>query len=278
VRIPSILAVSLAAVLASSLMLVGPFSINNILPAKHDQHSQEAEAAVLPLTIRDRFTEKELAGDAAAGSQFMKVNEDFIDPENHCEFCTRVEYKPGPEGQAGFSYEDLKGLDLSGAKKVRFWVMGEEGDEKIKFKVAGKNLDKLQESLGKLTSKLTKSIFKSERFALTTEQVTLDKDWKKYEIDLSGVDLKEITHPFAFELSGNGVQKEVVFIKGVVYDNQPAEEPLAATAEDQTEPLTAGIVSNNTEGVAPVIFDFEANATGGTEPYSISQPILSKWT
>jgi hypothetical protein len=265
VRIPTILAISLAAVLASSLMLVGPFSINNILPAKHDQQLQEAEAAVLPLTIRDRFTEKEMAGDAVAGSQFMNVNEDFVDPENHCEFCTRVEYKPGPEGQAGFSYKDLKGLDLSGAKKVRFWVMGEEGDEKIKFKVAGKSLDKLQEKLGKLT----KSIFKSERFALTTNQLTLDNKWKEYEIDLSGVDLKEITHPFAFELSGNGAQKEVVFIKGVVYDNKPAEEPLAATAEDLTEPLAAGIVSNDTEGVAPATFDFEANVTGGTEPYSI---------
>lgn len=235
-KIPTILAISLAAVLASSLLLVGPFSIGNIFPAKHDDHVQEAEAQTLPLVVRDRFTAKQLAGDAEAGSEFLKVNEEFIDPENHCEFCTRVEYVPGPQGEAGFSYEDVTGLDLAGAEKVRFWVMGEEGNEKIKFKLAGKSLDKIQD---KLTSKLTKSIFKTERFALTTEEVTLDDDWKKYEVDLSGVDLKEITHPFAFELSENGAQKQVLYIKGVVYDDEPAVDALATVEEPEGEPQAA---------------------------------------
>jgi hypothetical protein len=232
VRVPIILAVSLVAVLAGSIFLASPFSINNIIP-KQD-NAQQAEAAALPLVIRDRFAEKEVAGDAEAGSRFFKVDENFVDPENHCEFCTRVEYTPGPQGTAGFSYEDLKGLDLSNAKKARFWVMGEEGDEKIKFKLAGKSLDKLEDKLGKLPDKLAKSIFKNERFALTTEQVTLDDKWKKYEVDLSGVDLKDITHPFAFELAGNSGQKQVLFIKGVVYDDQPAVDALATTAEDET--------------------------------------------
>jgi hypothetical protein len=262
--IPSVLAVSLAAVLASSLLLIGPFSIDNILPAKNNNYPQEAEAVVLPLVVRDHFTAMEMAGDADVGSRFMTVNEDFVDPENHCEFCTRVEYTPGPQGQAGFSYQDLKGQDLSSAKNVQFWVMGEEGGEKIKFKVAGKSLDKLQD-------KLTKSIFKSERFALTTEEVKLEDDWKKYEVDLSGVDLKGITHPFAFELSkGNSGQKQVVYIKGVVYDEKPAEDPLTATAEELIEELTADIISNGTKGVAPATFKLEANTTGGTEPYLVS--------
>lgn len=232
-RIPVILAISLGAVLASSLLLVGPFSIGNIFPAKRDDNVLEAEAQALPLVVRDRFTAKQMAGDAEDGSRFLKVDEEFIDPENHCEFCTRVEYVPGPQGAAGFSYEDATGLDLSGAKQVRFWVMGEEGNEKIKFKLAGKSLDKIQD---KLTSKLTKSIFKTERFALTTEEVTLDDDWKKYEVDLTGVDLKGITHPFAFELSENGAQKQVLYIKGVVYDDEPAANALATVEEPETAP------------------------------------------
>ncbi|HEV8405076.1 MAG TPA: PKD domain-containing protein [Nitrososphaera sp.] len=269
--IPSVLALSLAAVLASSLLLIGPFSIDNILPAKNNNYTQGAEAVVLPLVVRDHFTAMEMAGDAEADSRFMTVNENFVDPENHCEFCTRVEYRPGPQGQAGFSYQDLKGLDLSGAKNVRFWVMGEEGGEKIKFKVAGKGIDKLQDKLGKLTDKLTKSIFKSERFALTTEEVTLDDDWKKYEVDLSGIDLKGITHPFAFELfKGNSAQKQVVYIKGVVYDEKPAEDPLTANAEELIGQPTANIISNGTEGVAPATFKLESNITGGKEPYLVS--------
>ena len=251
-------------------MLVGPFSLNNMLPARHEEHAQKAEAAILPLMIRDRFTAKQMAGDAVSGSQFLKINEEFLDPENHCEFCTRVEYVPGPEGVAGFSYEDLIGLDLSGAKRASFWVMGEEGGEKIKFKLAGKSLDKIEDKPGKLKSKLTKSIFKSERFALTTEEVTLGDDWKKYEVDLSDVDLEEITHPFAFELSKNGVEKQVLYIKGVIYDDEPAADPLATIEEEFIEPLKAEIISNNTEGIAPTTFEFEANITGGIEPYSIN--------
>jgi PKD repeat protein len=147
--------------------------------------------------------------------------------------------------------------------------MGEEGNEQIKFKLAGKNLDKIKGKLGGLSGKLTKSIFKTERFALTTQEVILDSDWKKYEVDLTGVDLKGITHPFGFELSANGGQKQIVYIKGVVYDDKPAENPLAATGEDFIEPLAAEIISNTTNGVAPATFEFGANVTGGTEPYSI---------
>jgi hypothetical protein len=233
VRIPTILAISLAAVLTSSILLVGPVSIGSIFTANDDSHVQEAEAQTLPLIVRDEFRERLMVGDAEAGSQFLKVNEEFVDPENHCEFCMRVEYVPGPEGQAGFSYENLKGLDLSNAKKVRFWVMGEEGNEKITFKLAGKSIDKLQNRLDELESKLD-SIFESERFALTTQEVTLDDDWKKYEVDLSGVDLKGITHPFAFELAENGTEKEILYIKGVVYDDEQAVDALETVAEEES--------------------------------------------
>ena len=37
-----------------------------------------------------------------------------------------------------------------------------------------------------------------------------------------------------------------------------------------TDPLTVEITSSDTEGVAPATFEFEANVTGGTEPYTYS--------
>jgi PKD repeat protein len=40
--------------------------------------------------------------------------------------------------------------------------------------------------------------------------------------------------------------------------------------EQPTNPLIVEIISNSTEGVAPATFEFEANITGGTEPYTIS--------
>jgi hypothetical protein len=226
--------------------------------------------------VRDRFHEKKIAGDA----NNIKVNEDFVDPERHCEFCTLVEYRPGPRGVAGFAYENDAGLDLTGAKKLRFWMMGEEGNEKIKFKIAGKRSpDNIQDRPPDSSpNRPTDSIFESESFALTTEEVTLANDWRRYEVDLSGVSLDDITHPLGFELSkGNGAQKQLIYIKGLVFEDEPVEEAYTlATVKEEEEviitqqPLTVKIISNGTQGIAPATFEFQANATGGIEPYAIS--------
>jgi PKD repeat protein len=40
--------------------------------------------------------------------------------------------------------------------------------------------------------------------------------------------------------------------------------------EESTELLTAEIISNGTQGVAPATFEFQSNLTGGTEPYTYS--------
>src|SRR5688572_16054906 len=120
--LPIILGISVVTVLASSLMLIGVFSLDSIIPSKAlDYHIQEAGAQALPLEVRDRFSEKKLAGEA----NNIRVHEDFVDPERRCEFCTLIEYRPGPRGMAGFAYENDAGLDLTGANKVRFWIMGE---------------------------------------------------------------------------------------------------------------------------------------------------------
>src|SRR5215203_5790812 len=46
----------------------------------------------------------------------------------------------------------------------------------------------------------------------------------------------------------------------------PEEEELAE--EESTELLTVGIISNGTESVVPATFEFQANLTGGIEPYT----------
>jgi PKD domain-containing protein len=267
-KLPVFLIISVVAVLASSFMLAGVFSLDSIiLSTGHDTYIQKAGAQALPFEVRDRFSEKKFAGDA----NNIEVNEDFVDPENHCEFCTFIEYTPGPRGAAGFAYESDAGLDLTDAKKMRFWIMGEEGNERIKFKIAGKSFDNIED---RRPNRPTNSIFESERFALTTEEVTLASDWRRYEVDLSGIDLDDITHPFGFELSkGIGAQKQVIYIKGLVFDDAPVEEEYALATVNEEEvitlqPLTVEIIPNGTQGVAPTTFEFEANLTGGTEPYT----------
>ena len=48
-------------------------------------------------------------------------------------------------------------------------------------------------------------------------------------------------------------------------EQEEVEEP---AGEESAESLTAEIISNATEGVAPATFEFQANLTGGTEPYT----------
>ncbi|MDW0141150.1 MAG: PKD domain-containing protein, partial [Nitrososphaeraceae archaeon] len=60
-------------------------------------------------------------------------------------------------------------------------------------------------------------------------------------------------------------------------EDQTASDSIEITVEEAaapsppttiTEPLTAEIISNGTQGVAPATFEFQANLTGGTEPYT----------
>ena len=48
----------------------------------------------------------------------------------------------------------------------------------------------------------------------------------------------------------------------------PEEEDEELAEVESSEPLTAQITSNATEGTAPATFEFETNVTGGTEPYT----------
>jgi PKD repeat protein len=61
-------------------------------------------------------------------------------------------------------------------------------------------------------------------------------------------------------------------VQSTAQEAQAAEEEAQAAATEEEEPansLTAEINSNDTEGVVPATFEFEADITGGTEPYTI---------
>ena len=179
----------------------------------------EGDASLGPVEIDSLYSFDERAGDAQLPFGYLKVYDGFIDTERNCEFCIRAEYVPGPQGVAGMSFKNDRGFDLSTVKKVTFYAMGQEGGEVIKFKAAGKTVDKKEIS--------DTEIFKNVKFDKTTKEVTLTKDWKKMEIDLSKSDLKGITHPFGFEISKDKNNAgSVIYIKGVKYDFDPATNPL----------------------------------------------------
>jgi hypothetical protein len=245
---PSVIMLSIAAVFAGSLIIASS-SVSNFFSPPDDQQESQAVAddhghnSILPLALASGFPTdveasgsfklSEKAGDGQANTRSIIVHENVIDTERHCDFCTAIEYTPGPKGEAGVSYKALKGVDLTGAKRVTFFVMGEKGGEKVKFKVAGKILDIVgTNSTTSADSGNGDKLFKNRKFGAVTKEITLDKTWKQIEVDLvdkkgSPLDLSKITHPFALQvLKGSDNSKVVVYFKAIVYDSKVAKNPV----------------------------------------------------
>ncbi|HJU35524.1 MAG TPA: PKD domain-containing protein [Nitrososphaera sp.] len=56
--------------------------------------------------------------------------------------------------------------------------------------------------------------------------------------------------------------------EGIVNETVTSSTEEELVEEESTEPLMAEINSNGTQGLAPATFEFQANLTGGTEPYT----------
>lgn len=249
-RKPSVMMLSIVAVFAGSLIIASS-SVSSFFSQSGDGQQQESQTvadgdhghnSILPLALASGFPTdveatgsfklSEKAGDGQTNTRSIIVHENVIDTERHCDFCTAIEYAPGPKGEAGVSYKALKGIDLSGAKRVTFFVMGENGGEKVKFRVAGKILDIVDTNSTLADSEKGDKLFKNRKFGAVTKEITLDKTWKQIEVDLVDkkgrpLDLSKITHPFALQvMKGSDNSKVVVYFKAIVYDSKVAKNPV----------------------------------------------------
>jgi hypothetical protein len=113
--------------------------------------------------------------------------------------CLKLQYNAA-DNWGGIAYQSPAndwgdqpgGYDLTGAKRLSFWARGENGGEKVELKVGTIGKDK-----------------KYHDTAVVAKPVTLTKDWKKYEIDLSGKNLSVIKTGLVWSMAGQG--KPVTF-------------------------------------------------------------------
>ena len=132
--------------------------------------TQTASAQSLPLEVDHHVKIKERTGDQ------VRVVEWNNDADRNCEMsCTFAEFTPGRNGKAGLAYVADSPMDLSGARRVHFFLMGEKGGEMVKVYFAGKNPGNNQ---------APDSLFR-EKFARHTGAITLTNDWERYEISLA---------------------------------------------------------------------------------------------
>ena len=119
------------------------------------------------------------------------------------------------------------------------------------------------------------SAFNDQNFTLISEDVSLENDWRRYQISLEGVNLERISHPFAFIVNqGPGQEATTFSLRDITYDSKPATDPLeiveqpvnqtglsAITSETQSNNTS---VSNGTQNISPTPESDEegVNATG----------------
>lgn len=210
----------LLAALAAALLLTS-FSVIAYFGSKAQSNTGvagEAEAVKLPADLINVYKNSEKYYDNLDGG-YLYVHDNIVDTRRHCEFCTSVDYQPGVStDNLDLSWAADRNFNISGAKKVTFYVMGDEGGEVVKFKAAGKKIDKILAG-GEKAKELD--------FGIVSKPVKLEKKWQKLEIDLTKTNLDGVTNPFGIGIEKADNKGPVrIFVKAMILDDEPANNPL----------------------------------------------------
>jgi hypothetical protein len=136
-------------------------------------------------------------GDGEQGTRYVELSESWQENPHSKPICVKVVYKPGPKGWAGIFWQNIPdnwgsqpGEDFrkAGYRRITLWARGERGNEVIEFKAGGINAP------GKTHR---------DSFVASAGKITLEKDWKRYVIDLDGKDLSSVIGGFAWTASSS---------------------------------------------------------------------------
>lgn len=173
--------------------------------------------------------------------------------------CLKIRYAPkGAAGWAGVywltpanNWAKVKGagFNLTGAERLSFWARGETGQEIIaEFKMGG----------------ITGAYPDSDMASLGT--VHLTSQWRQYDIDLHGKDLRHIIGGFAFVLRRSDNRRGATFyLSRIMFEG--ATEPVAEAPEISTvtvaaaAPLPEPTVPTLTEAIRKTVLFGTANQT-----------------
>jgi hypothetical protein len=224
-------------------------------------------SSIVLMNIEDlRATDR--TGDAEVDPNSLTISSDFSDEES----AHTIQYTPAALGFAGIAYEADKNYDLSTAQRVVFFAKGQNGGENVTFAAVGRNEDT---AVSNNTAETFGSAFNDQNFTLISEDVSLENDWRRYQISLEGVNLERISHPFAFIVNQDPGQEATTFsLRDITYDSKPATDPLEiveqpvnqtglAAITSETQSNNTGL-SNGTQNISPTPESDEegVNATG----------------
>jgi hypothetical protein len=129
----------------------------------------------------------------------LKINDNYQEKPYSGTSCFQIQYTAERKNNAGWAGiywqhphnnwgNKSGGFNLSDAQKLVFWARGEDGGETIaEFKVGG----------------IIGQDQPGDSDSISIGPIYLEKEWKKYEIDLKGRDLSLIIGAFAFSASAD---------------------------------------------------------------------------
>src|SRR5215213_3786585 len=291
-RPPSVLVIALVSAVSGLVFLANSFTgnnwlINSILSPPLDSQGllpiANAIGKDLMLDVSPQLHPSTVVGESAKQIKFQH----WIDNDIHCEDCLRLDIpNNGKKAGAAFS-SDGAVYNFEEAKKIRFYVMGEEAGAKVNFKAVGNDKGNNAGGGGNNNSSNNKDLFTNQEFALTSQNVTLNQTWNYLEMNLEGVQQKltNVKYPFGLEVAqGKGQATTIIYVKGISYSSEPVQEqyllePSSANTTASTLAMTAAatipaslnvtLLDNTTETVnAPATVEFNATVSNGQEPYS----------
>jgi hypothetical protein len=162
-----------------------------------------ASAIKAPFCTEGYFYPSGWMGDGETGSKQIQLNDQWKENCHSAPTCLQFMYEPGTKGWAGVYWQypdgnwgDKAGRAIEGAARLVIWARGQNGGEVLEFKTGGiKNQDKKYH----------------DSFEKTIGTVGLTTEWKRFEIDLNGVDTSSVLGAFAWIANQNGNPSGLTF-------------------------------------------------------------------
>jgi len=169
------------------------------------------QTAKAKIDIQNLFTASGWMGDGEYGRKYIDFSGASKENPHSPPTCVKVTYTFGTTRWGGIysqnkpdNWGDKPGNNYSkkGFSRVTFWARGETGDEVVEFKAGG---------IDNRTKKYRDS------FEVTLGRVTLTKEWKQYQIDLSGANLSSAIGGFCWVASAdyNSAEKITFFLDDI---------------------------------------------------------------
>lgn len=162
-----------------------------------------------PMDVASYFVASGYMGDGELGAQYVKVTPVAGAMCRGGDApCIKVTYQRGSKAWAGVYWQspannwgDKPGRQIEGATKITFWVAGENGNEIVEFKAGG-----IQDK-----PRTASPSWRPDSFEVTRGNVVLSKQWKHYEIPLTGKNLRNVVGGFAWVATADANPKGLTF-------------------------------------------------------------------